>query len=64
MEGLDDPLGGQLGCDSDSEEKKGMPVSGKTGSIDFGTPDQPKELKIVTSLSPDERSNLIELLKS
>ena len=32
--------------------------------INFGTSDQPKEIRIGTSLSPDERSRLINLLKS
>ena len=64
MEGPDDPLGGHLGCDSDSEEKKVMPVFGKTESIDFETPNQPKELKIGTSLSANERSKMIDFLKS
>ena len=32
--------------------------------IDFGTPDQPREIKIGSSLSPDERSRLIDLLRS
>ncbi|RVW77668.1 hypothetical protein CK203_053395 [Vitis vinifera] len=30
----------------------------------FGTPDQPRELKIGTSLSPDERNRVIDLLRS
>ncbi|RVW45382.1 hypothetical protein CK203_107383 [Vitis vinifera] len=33
-------------------------------SVDFGTSDQPKELKIGSSLSLDERSKLINLLRS
>ena len=32
--------------------------------IDFGTLDQPKEIRISSSLSPDERSRLIDLLRS
>ena len=32
--------------------------------IDFGTPDQPKEIRISSSLPPDERSRLIDLLRS
>ena len=32
--------------------------------IDFRAPDQPKELRIGSSLSPGERSRLIDLLKS
>ena len=60
----DDPLGGQLGYDSDSEEKKVTPVSSSTESVDFGTLYQPRELKICTSLSPNERDRLIDLLRS
>ena len=41
-----------------------MLVSGSIESIDLGTPDQPRELKIDTSLSPDERDRLIDLLRS
>ncbi|KAL6349837.1 hypothetical protein AAG906_001724 [Vitis piasezkii] len=51
-------------CDSDSEERKVTLVSGSTESVDFGTSNQPKELKIGSSLSLDERSRLINLLKS
>ena len=32
--------------------------------IDFGTADQPREIRIGSSLSPDERSRLIDLLRS
>ena len=32
--------------------------------IDFKTPYQPKEIRIGSSLSPDERSRLIDLLRS
>ena len=32
--------------------------------IDFGAPDQPREIRIAYSLSPDERSRLIDLLRS
>ena len=32
--------------------------------IDFGTPGQPREIRIGSSLSPDERSRLIDLLRS
>ena len=41
-----------------------MPVSGSIESVDFGTPDYPRELKISTSLSPDVRDRLIDLLRS
>ena len=33
-------------------------------SIDFETPDQPRDLKIGTSLSLDKRDRLIDLLRS
>ena len=32
--------------------------------IDFGAPDQPREIRIGSFLSPDERSRLIDLLRS
>ena len=60
----DDPLSGQLDCDSDSEERKVTPVSDSAESMDFGTSNQPKELKIGSSLSLDKRCRLIELLRS
>ena len=50
--------------DLDSEERKVTPVSDSTELVDFETPDQPRELKIITSLSLDERSRLIDLLRS
>ena len=60
----DDPLSSQSNCDSNSEERKVTPVSNITESVDFGTFDQPRELKIGSSLSLDERSRLIDLLRS
>eukprot|EP00261_Vitis_vinifera_P034172 XP_019075415.1 PREDICTED: uncharacterized protein LOC109122606 [Vitis vinifera] len=60
----DDPLGGQSECDSDSEDRKVTPISSSTELIDFGAPDQPREIRIGSSLSPDERSRLIDLLRS
>ena len=60
----DDPLGGQSECDSDTKDKKVTPITGSTKLIDFGTPDQPKEIMIGSSLSPNERSRLIDLLRS
>ncbi|RVW91014.1 Retrovirus-related Pol polyprotein from transposon 17.6 [Vitis vinifera] len=59
----DDPLGGQSECDSDSEDRKVTPISSSTEWIDFGAPDQPREIRIDSSLSPDERSRLIDLLR-
>ena len=46
------------------KKNKVMTVSVSTESVDFRTPDQPRELKIGTSLSPDERDKLIDLLRS
>ena len=60
----DDPLGGQSKCDSDTEDEKVSPISGSTELIDFGAPDLPREIRIGSSLSPDERSRLIDLLRS
>ena len=57
-------LSNQSDFNSDSEERKVTPVSGSTELVDFGTPDQPRELRIGTSLSPYERSRLIDLLRS
>ena len=64
VKGPDDPLSDQSNFDSDSEERKVTPISGSIELVDFGTPDQPKELKIGTFLSPEERSRLIDLLRS
>ena len=60
----DDPLGGQSECDFDTEDKKVTPITGSTKLIDFGTLDQPREIRIGSSLSPAERSSLIDLLSS
>ena len=60
----DDPLGGQLECDFDIKDRKITPISGSIELIDFGALDQPMEIRIVSSLSPDERRRLIDLLKS
>ena len=64
VRGLDGPLSDQSDFDSNSEERKVTPVFGSNELVDFGTLNQPKELKIGTSLSPDERSRLIDLLRS
>ncbi|XP_034694071.1 uncharacterized protein LOC117920570 [Vitis riparia] len=64
MGDTDDPLGGQSEFDSDTEDEKVTPISGSTELIDFGAPDQLKEIRIGSSLSPDERSRLIDLLRS
>ena len=60
----DDLLGGKSGSSSDIEDRKVTPVSGSTELIDFGVPDQPREIRIGSSLSHDERSGLIDLLSS
>ena len=64
VRGPNGPLSDQSDFDFDSEEMKVTPISGSIELVDFGTPDQPRELKIDTSLSPDERSRLIDLLRS
>ena len=61
MNGL---LGGRSECDSDTEDKKVTPITGSIELIDFGTLDQPREIRIDSSLSLDERSRLIVLLRS
>ena len=60
----DDPLGGNSGSNSDIEDRKVTPISGSTELIDFGVPDQPREIRIGSSLSHDDRSRLIDLLRS
>ena len=61
---IDDPLGGQSEGYYDTEDRKVTPITGSTKLIDFGTPYQPKEIRVGFSLSPDERSRLIDLLRS
>ena len=60
----DDPLGGKSKSNSDTEDRKVTPISVNTKLIDFGVPDQPREIRIGSSLSLDKRSGLIDLLKS
>ena len=60
----DDPLGGQPKCDSDTEDMKVTPITGSTKLIGFGTLNQPREIRIGSFLSPDEKSSLIDLLRS
>ena len=43
---------------------KVTPITGSTKLINFETPNQPMEIRIGSSLSPDERSRLIDLLRS
>ena len=64
MGDTDDPLGGKSESNSDTMDRKFTPVSGNTELIDFGVPDQPKDIRIGSSLSPDESSGLIDLLRS
>ena len=60
----DDPLGGKSKSNSDTKDRKVTPISSNTELIDFGVPDKPREIRIGSSLSPDKRSGLIDLLKS
>ena len=39
-------------------------ITGSTELIDFGAPDQPREIRIGSSLYSNERSRLIYLLRS
>ena len=64
MGDIDDLLGGQSESNSDTEDRKVTPVFGSTELIDFGVPDQPREIRIGSSLSLDERSKLIDLIRS
>ena len=60
----DDSLGGQSESNYDTEDMKVTLVSESTEWIDFGVPDQPREIRIGSSLSRDERSKLIDVLRS
>ena len=60
----DDSLGGKSESNSNTKDRKVTLVSGRIELIDFGVPDQPKEIRIGSSLSLDERSGLIDLLRS
>ena len=64
MGDTDDPLGDKSECDSYIKDRKVTPITGSTELIDFGAPDQPREIRIGSSLSSDEMSRLIDLLKS
>ena len=61
---IDDPLGGQSESNSDTKDRKVTHVSGSIKLIYFGVQDQPRKIRICSSLSPDERSRLIDLLRS
>ena len=49
---------------SSPSDQRVSPTIGDTKIVDFGTADQPKELRIGLDLSTDERDNLIQLLRS
>ncbi|RVW66758.1 hypothetical protein CK203_066141 [Vitis vinifera] len=50
--------------DSDPVDERVSPATGDVETVDFGTEDQPRELKIGSPLSTDERDRLIHLLRS
>ena len=50
--------------DSDPVDQRVSPAVGDTEIVDFGTADQPMELRIGSDLSTDERDSLIQLLRS
>uniref|UniRef100_F6HSC5 Uncharacterized protein n=1 Tax=Vitis vinifera TaxID=29760 RepID=F6HSC5_VITVI len=50
--------------DSDPVDQRVSPAVGDTEIVDFGTADQPRELRIGSGLSTDERDSLIQLLRS
>ncbi|RVW66941.1 Retrovirus-related Pol polyprotein from transposon 297 [Vitis vinifera] len=50
--------------DSNPIDQRVSPVVGEKEIVDFGTADQPRELRIKSDLSIDERNNLIQLLRS
>ncbi|RVW35306.1 Transposon Tf2-12 polyprotein [Vitis vinifera] len=50
--------------DSDPIDQRVSPAVGDTEIVDFGTTDQPRELRIGSDLSTDERDSLIQLLRS
>ena len=45
-------------------DEKVSPTIGDVETVDFGIEDQPRELKIGSPLSTDERDRLIHLLRS
>ncbi|RVW78332.1 Transposon Tf2-2 polyprotein [Vitis vinifera] len=53
-----------LDYDSDPIDVRVSPATGNVETVDFGTEDQPRELKIGSPLSIDERDRLIHLLRS
>ena len=60
----DDPLGGQSEWNSNTKGRKVTPITGSIELINVRTLDQPREIRIGSSLSLDERSRLIDLLRS
>ncbi|RVW97191.1 Transposon Ty3-I Gag-Pol polyprotein [Vitis vinifera] len=48
----------------DPVDQRVSPAVGDTEIVDFGTADQPRELRIGSDLSTDERDSLIQLLRS
>ncbi|RVW76496.1 Transposon Ty3-G Gag-Pol polyprotein [Vitis vinifera] len=50
--------------DSGPIDERVSPAAGDVETVDFGTEDQPRELKIGSPLSTDERDRLIHLLRS
>ncbi|RVW86561.1 Transposon Ty3-I Gag-Pol polyprotein [Vitis vinifera] len=50
--------------DSDPVDQRVSPAVGDTEIVDFGTADQPRELRVGSDLSTDERDSLIQLLRS
>nr|CAN75227.1 hypothetical protein VITISV_043867 [Vitis vinifera] len=50
--------------DSGPIDERVSPTAGDVETVDFGTEDQPRELKIGSPLSTDERDRLIHLLRS
>ena len=50
--------------DSDPVDERVSPAVGDTEVVDFGTADQPRELRIGSDLSVDERDGLIQLLRA
>ena len=61
MGDTDDPLGGQSKSNYDTEDRKVTLVSDSIEWIDFSVPNQPREIRIGSSLSPDEKSKLIDI---
>ena len=50
--------------DSDPVDQRVSPVVGDIEIVDFGTADQPRELRIGSDLSVDERDSLIQFLRA